>query len=103
MTRGFALYWIGSTTMFIGSILLFAFQADAQKFSEWSAPVNLGPTINSGTNNQHPAISKDGLSLYYSSDRSGTVGKLDMWVSQRPSLDAEWGTPQNLGTNINSA
>jgi hypothetical protein len=24
-------------------------------------------------------------------------------VSQRLSLDADWGTPQNLGTNINSA
>ena len=76
--------------------------AKAQGFSDWSAPVNLGPTINSGLNNQHPAISRDGLSLYYSSDRSGTLGKLDIWVSQRPSLDADWGTPQNLGNNINS-
>lgn len=76
----------------------------AQQFSDWSAaPVNLGPAINSGANNQHPAISRNGLSLYYSSDRSGTFGKLDIWVSQRPSLEDSWGTPQNLGPNINSA
>jgi hypothetical protein len=75
----------------------------AQQFSAWSAPVNLGATINSGPNNQHPAISRNGLSLYYSSDRSGTFGKLDIWVSQRPSLEDSWGTPQNLGPNINSS
>jgi hypothetical protein len=98
------------TKCFIGLVVSLAFisltfcllPARAQGFSDWSAPVNLGPTINSGLNNQHPAISKDGLSLYYSSDRSGTLGKLDIWVSQRPSLDADWGTPQNLGSNINS-
>ena len=76
--------------------------AQAQKFSDWSAPVNLGPIINSGVNNQHPGISKNGLSLYFSSDRPGTFGKLDIWVSQRPTLDAPWGTPQNLGPNINT-
>jgi hypothetical protein len=77
--------------------------ASAQKFSDWSAPVNLGPVINSGLNNQHPAISKDGLSLYYSSDRIGTLGGLDIWVSQRASTDEPWGGPQNLGPNINSS
>jgi WD40-like Beta Propeller Repeat len=77
-------------------------RAAAQHYSDWSAPVNLGPAINSGANNQHPAISRNGLSLYYSSDRSGTFGKLDIWVSQRPSQDADWGTPQNLGPHINS-
>jgi WD40-like Beta Propeller Repeat len=82
--------------------ITFSLPARAQQFSGWSAPVNLGPTINSGTNNQHPAISKDGLSLYYSSDRLGSFGKMDIWVSQRPSLDADWGTPQNLGPNINT-
>ena len=80
-----------------------ALPAHAQKFSDWSAPINLGPTINSGVNNQHPAISKNGLSLYFSSDRAGTFGKLDIWVSQRPSLDDSWGTLQNPGPNINSS
>ncbi len=75
----------------------------AQQFSDWSAPVNLGPIINSGVNNQHPAISNDGLSLYYSSDRVGTLGNLDIWVSQRASKDDPWGPPQNLGPNINSS
>jgi hypothetical protein len=96
-------YPIGLSVFVLLAEITFSHPAGAQQFSDWSAPVNLGPTINSGTNNQHPAISKDGLSLYYSSDRPGSFGKMDIWVSQRPSLDADWGTPQNLGPNINTS
>ena len=73
--------------------------ADAQKFSDWSAPVNLGPIINFAQNNLHPAISRDGLSLYYS---AGPTNKLDIWVSQRASLDDPWSAPVKLGPNVNS-
>src|SRR5215475_6303633 len=83
----------------LGGLILFAFPACAQKFSDWSAPVNLGPIINFAESNQHPAISKDGFSLYYS---AGPIGFLDIWVSQRPSLEDEWGPPQKLGPNVNS-
>src|SRR5438128_6832338 len=74
-------------------------------YSDWSAPVNLGPVVNSGSNEQHPAISKDGLSLYFASDRPGAggMGGLDIYASHRESLDAPWGAPVNLGPNINSA
>src|SRR2546425_393539 len=82
--------------------------ADAMEqpvYSDWSTPVNLGPVINSGSNEQHPAISKDGLSLYFASDRAGAgrLGGLDIYVSHRESLDDPWGAPVNLGPNINSA
>ena len=50
-----------------------------------------------------PFISKTGLSLYFASNRAGGFGGLDLWVSQRASLDSPWGTPQNLGQNINTA
>ena len=69
----------------------------------WSTPVNLGPTINSSANDQHPGISRDGLSLYFTSDRQGGLGALDLYVSRRKSLTAPWGPPVNLGPNINSA
>src|SRR5436309_9748360 len=78
---------------------------DQPQYSDWSTPVNLGPVINSGSNEQQPAISKDGLSLYFASDRAGAggMGGLDIYVSHRESLDAPWGAPVNLGPNINSA
>lgn len=76
-------------------------------YGPWSAPVNLGPVINTAANEQHPAVSKDGLSLYISSDRTG-LGGTDIWVAQRACTDADdpvcaWQTPVNLGPNINSA
>jgi hypothetical protein len=63
--------------------------------SDWGEPVNLGPVINSPNNDLAPAISKDGLSLYFQSNRPGGVAP-DLWVSQRPDEDAEWGPPVNL-------
>jgi hypothetical protein len=66
------------------------------QFSDWSEPVNLGPVLNSEFNERHPAISPNGLSLYISSDRPGGLGGVDIWVSQRTSIDAPWGPPQNV-------
>ena len=65
----------------------------AQKFTDWSAPTNIGSVVNSVYNDQHPAISPDGLSLYFVSDRPGSAGGLDLWVSQRDSLDDPWQPP----------
>src|SRR5437667_11762840 len=60
-------------------LILIAPAAMAQQFSEWSTPVNV-TQINSVANEQHPAISKDGLSLYFASGRPGGCGKMDIWV-----------------------
>jgi len=43
------------------------------------------------------------LSLYFSSDRPGGCGGLDIWVSQRESSDAPWEQPFNLGCAVNSS
>ena len=77
-------------------LLLLAGTASAQGFGPWSQPVNLGPAINSAADDMHPALSKDGLSLYFSSNRPGGAGGLDLWVSQRDSIDSPWRPPQNL-------
>jgi Tol biopolymer transport system component len=78
--------------------------AHAQKYSDWSAPVNLGPVINSAFSDQGPAISKNGLSLYFTSNRPGGLGgPFDMYVSQRASVDDPWGSPINLGPTVNTA
>src|SRR5262249_32587495 len=84
--------------------LLPEFHLAAQpRYSDWSQPVNLGPVINSAFNDQHPALSKDGLSLYISSNRPGGYGADDLWVSHRASVDDAWEPPQNLGPVINTA
>jgi len=75
---------------------------DPVQFGPWSAAVNLGPIVNSIGNEQGPVISKDGLSLYFGSNLPGGFGGMDIWVSQRASLEDPWGPPQNLGPTINT-
>ena len=87
-------------TTLVGAILLvsaFTASSGAQKYSDWSAPINLGPIVNSTAIDRGPAISRDGLSLYFASTRlSGSFGGEDVYVSQRESPDSEWGPPVNL-------
>ena len=54
--------------------------AAAPVFTAWSTPVWLGPVVNSASTEQGPALSSDGLSLYFYSGRSGGVGSDDIWV-----------------------
>ena len=72
------------------------------QYTDWSAPVNLGPVINTSSNDSSPTLSKDRLSLYFSSNRPGTVGMADLFVSHRKSVDAPWESPTNLGPLVNS-
>src|SRR5258708_18202155 len=77
-------------------------------FGPWSEPVNLGPVVNSPFDDTHPAISKNGLSLFITSGLPGGVNRANLghfneiWVAQRASRDDPWGSPQNLGSVINS-
>jgi Tol biopolymer transport system component len=86
-------------------VLVSAFTAPsrAQKYSEWSEPINLGPLVNSTSMDRGPAISKDGLSLYFAStNRPDGFGGEDIYVSQRETRDSEWGPAVNLGPMINT-
>jgi hypothetical protein len=94
------------TTLVGAIVLVWAFTASsrAQKYSEWSGPINLGPTVNSTSMDRGPAISKDGLSLYFASTRPDDgFGGEDIYVSQRDTRDDEWGPAVNLGPTINTA
>jgi len=74
----------------------------ATKEDEWGPPTNLGPTVNSSSNDG-ASISADGLSLYMTSDRPGGYGGPDIWVSTREAVEDDWGTPVNLGSVVNSS
>ncbi len=82
--------------------LIGAVATAAPQYSEWSAATNLGATINSSFDDSGPGLSKDGLSLYFTSTRPGFGGE-DIWVSQRASATDPWGTPVNVGATINTA
>jgi hypothetical protein len=98
LRRSFGVAAVGFIVVVIASTLMTA----EPGFSDWSAPVNLGPVVNSTSTDASPALSRNQLSLYFGSDRSSVMGGSDIWVSQRNSLEAQWGLPINLGPVINT-
>ena len=69
----------------------------------WSDPVWLGPVINSPARDLPGALSRDGLTLYLQSARTGSLGGDDIWISRRDCPTCEWKAPENLGAVINTA
>jgi Tol biopolymer transport system component len=49
----------------------------------WTTPVNLGAVVNSAADDGSPALSKDGGTLYFFSNRPGGFGGRDIWVTVR--------------------
>ncbi len=67
---------------------------------QWSKPQNLGEPVNTWYSDKHPAISADGRTLYFTSNRPGGKGGYDLWVSEK--RDGSWSKPVNLGDSINT-
>jgi beta-lactamase regulating signal transducer with metallopeptidase domain len=58
----------------------------------FGTPTNLGPIVNSLSSDVAPSISADGLTLYFTSERSGGYGgRADIWVATRETTDDGWG------------
>lgn len=68
------------------------------KDNDWTAPENLGPTINSVGNEISPFF--DGKELYFASDFHAGMGGYDLFHSDV--VMGEWTFPINLGNGINS-
>jgi Tol biopolymer transport system component len=69
--------------------------------SSWNEPQNLGAVVNSSSNDSVPKLSRDGLTLLFSSDRPGGSGRRDVWVASRATRSAPWNAPHNLGAAVN--
>jgi len=68
----------------------------------WGLPVNLGSTVNSPSWDYAPSISADGLELYFTSNRPGSHGFVDIWITTRATTEDDWSEPVNLGQVVNS-
>ena len=69
----------------------------------WSEPLHLGPAVNSPYKETTPQLSDDGKTLFYSSDRSGSIGGNDIYMVYR--LDdswKNWTAPKRFIAPINS-
>lgn len=67
----------------------------------WTSPQNLGQSVNSPEWESQPSLSADGRTLYFVSDRKGSLGKRDIWVSKLDSTNM-WAKATNLGNPINT-
>ncbi|MCX7986714.1 MAG: tetratricopeptide repeat protein [Bacteroidales bacterium] len=68
---------------------------------KWSLMKPLNKNINSSRNETSACLSSDGKVLYFSSDRRGGYGGLDIYKSER-TKDGDWGSAVNLGKTINT-
>lgn len=73
-----------------------------ETFGQWSTLVHVGSPINTPYNDTYAILSRDGLTMYLTSDRPGSVGGDDLWFATRESVDAPWGDPQNMSV-LNTA
>ncbi|HFC01263.1 MAG TPA: hypothetical protein ENJ53_10705, partial [Phaeodactylibacter sp.] len=69
---------------------------------KWSAPLNLGNTINSAYDETTPFLAQDGRTLYFSSNNTKSTGGFDIYKAIFNDFKKEWSEPVNLGFPINS-
>jgi tetratricopeptide (TPR) repeat protein len=69
--------------------------------SSWTEPFKLPKPINSDFNETHATLNPDKSVLYFTSDRPGGFGGLDIYqIRKLP--DGEWAKPLNLGPVVNT-
>lgn len=68
----------------------------------WSEPINVGVSVNTAADEDYPFLSKDEMTLYFSSKAHGSMGGYDIFKSTWDEKNNTWTTPINLGAPINS-
>ncbi len=69
----------------------------------WGEPDVLPEPINTPYMEWDVQLSLDGMSMYFTSDRSFGWGYNDIWCSEWDTLAQSWGEPYNLGNVVNSS
>jgi len=99
---GLSLYFVSDRTGGSGGADIWA--ATRRTTAEpFSVVTNLGTVVNSPSTEWSPSMSADGLALFFASDRAGTLGVMDLWVTLRPTTVSPFGQPINLGPLVNSS
>lgn len=69
---------------------------------DWGKLVSLGGNVNTRYSETSASLSPNGQKLYFTSDRKGGFGGLDIYMSKKLK-NGSWGPAMNLGSKINSA
>ena len=70
--------------------------------TEWAEEQMLGFCVDDTFDYGHPALSDDGKTMYFSSNREGGEGGYDIWCVTYNQRAKSWGVPFNLGPTINT-
>jgi len=68
---------------------------------KWTYPEKLNKNINSKYTETSACLSPDGNTLYFTSNRPGGYGGMDIYKSEKLQT-GEWGIAQNLGSQVNT-
>ena len=79
--------------------LIFLFKATKEN-GKWGN-VKALPFNDKRWSSANPSISKDGKTLYFSSNRQGSMGETDIWKVEIKGNDS-YGKPENLGPKVNT-
>lgn len=79
------------------------FVSDRQNGARFGPATAVAELNDATANDIQPNVRADGLEVVISSNRTGTAGAQDLWVSTRASLTAPWSAPVNLGSVVNTA
>jgi outer membrane protein OmpA-like peptidoglycan-associated protein/tetratricopeptide (TPR) repeat protein len=90
--------WVKTKEKSVAEILL-----SRRKDGKWSAPEKLLYVNAAGSNSKQPAISSDGKSLFFASDRAGGSGGYDIWSTTIDANGLPEREPSNLGSSVNTA
>ncbi len=69
--------------------------------NKWIQPLQFEKPINTKSNENHACLTKDGNTIYFTSDRKGGLGGFDIYKST-VNEKGLWGDPVNLGSEINT-
>jgi outer membrane protein OmpA-like peptidoglycan-associated protein len=67
----------------------------------WSKPQSLGDNVNTKYYEPSVSMTSDGNTIYFSSNRPGGLGGLDIYVSRKDNK-GNWGPATNLGAPVNT-
>lgn len=82
-------------------IFMAKFTSDNKNQTELVMDSNPLDFCSENANYSHPTLSSDGNIMIFASDKTGSLGGMDLFISRK--VGEKWSSPQNLGKSINSS
>jgi Tol biopolymer transport system component len=96
------LYFSSNRSGGLGNLDIYVISAVSDEKGTYVGQPQLVAELSTGSNDYQPVLRKDGLELFFASDRSPGSGNVDLWVSTRATTVDNWEPPVNLGQTVNS-